>query len=204
MCFDEGVMRLLITILLAALVTACAPSQRIEIVPRIGEYRPVQENTIHQYSVRLANNMTTALQSIAPGAKVAVGTFLPPQSLTLKQMTPQQHQIALQLQESFITLYNQMGFSVVEYRTRNSIALRDGGDVMLSREVGQLAARHGIDFFVTGTMTPQQDAYVVNVRMINISNNEVVAAATDYLPNNVLTSADKVHMQNGHIERRAY
>lgn len=119
-------------------------------------------------------------------------------------MTPQQHQIALQLQESFITLYNQMGFSVVEYRTRNSIALRDGGDVMLSREVGQLAARHGIDFFVTGTMTPQQDAYVVNVRMINISNNEVVAAATDYLPNNVLTSADKVHMQNGHIERRAY
>lgn len=197
-------MRTLLFIFACALLQACAPSQRIEVVPRVGEYHPVQQNSIHQHSVRIANSMTTSLRSLPYGAKVAVGTFLPPKTLKADSVPWQQQDIALQLQESFITIYTQMGFTVVEYRTRNHIALEPNADVMLSRDVEQLAKRQEIDFYVAGTLTEQEDAYVVNVRMIDSNNNEVVAAATDYLPNTILMHADKVRITNGHLQRRAY
>ncbi|MEO2282185.1 FlgO family outer membrane protein [Pseudoalteromonas pernae] len=197
-------MRIISILMGCALLQACAPSQRIEVVPRVAESHPVQQNSIHQHSVRLANSMASSLRSIPYGAKVAVGTFLPPKTLKAESVPWQQQDIALQLQESLMTIYTQMGFTVVEYRTRNHIALEPHADVMLSRDVAQLAQRQEIDFYVTGTLTEQEDAYVVNVRMIDSDNNQVVAAATDYLPNTILMHADKVRMTNGHLQRRAY
>ncbi|MFY8272946.1 FlgO family outer membrane protein [Pseudoalteromonas sp. SSDWG2] len=197
-------MRVILILLVGALLQACAPSQRIEIVPRVTEVHPVQQNTIHQHSIRLANTMAESLRSVAPGAKVAVGTFLPPKTLQPDSVPWQQQDIALQLQESFITIYSQMGFAVVEYRTRDHIALQNHADVMLSRNIDVLANRQEIDFYVTGTLSEQEDAYVVNVRMIDSRNNQVVAAATDYLPNTILTRADKVRLNNGQLQRRAY
>lgn len=195
-------MRLLLIACAVMFALGCAqkPPEPLTTVPLADK----TDYQIHQHSIALANQLTTTDARIPGNAKIAVGTFLPPAALAGAPISKAQQHIGSQLQESFITILTQLGFTVIEYRTRNAIKVSEQGDLMLSKELEQLSRGHDITYFLTGTLGESDDGYIANVRLINTLNHQVFAAATDTLPKNLFESADKVYVKDGFIERRAY
>jgi TolB-like protein len=75
---------------------------------------------------------------------------------------------------------------------------------MLSRQVEELNQSISADYFLTGTYTKQENSTMVNIRLIQIPDNIVIAAATDYVPNDAMWTKTKVGQQNNRIYRNAY
>jgi TolB-like protein len=116
----------------------------------------------------------------------------------------EQSHIGLQIQESFITLGAQAGLKIIEYKTMSSIKLQQGFDVMLSRDIQNLHEKINAQYFLTGTYSEQDNSLVVNARLIELSSQNVVAAATDYIPTLSLRSKQKVIMKKNMLYRQTF
>jgi TolB-like protein len=112
--------------------------------------------------------------------------------------------LGLQIQESLMTFATQAGLKVIEYKTMPNIKISDQADKMLSRQVNELNPRIAADYFLTGTYTLQETNTIVNIRLIQVPENIVLAAATDYVPNDAMWSASKISMKHNQIYRNAY
>jgi TolB-like protein len=134
---------------------------------------------------------------------VAVGTILPT-TLSSGESLPSHSTLGLQIQESLITFATQAGLKVIEYKTMPNIKISEKADKMLSRRIDELDPTISADYFLTGTYTLQENSTIVNIRLIQVPENIVLAAATDYLPNDVMWSASKVTLKNNQIYRNGY
>jgi len=212
-------MRILITLFSLSLITACSthsgdfsgdPSDELfeitegsESVTVQSQIASVSEKTIHQHVTRLANSLFSSAKNINLDQSVAVGTFLPVSLISDESMLEQRH-IGLQIQESFITLGSQAGLKIIEYKTMSSIKIQKGTDVMLSRNTQNLHSGINAQYFLTGTYSEQDDGLVVNARLIELSSQNVVAAATDYIPTVTLKSKENITMKNNLLYRNTY
>jgi TolB-like protein len=112
--------------------------------------------------------------------------------------------LGLQIQESLMTFATQAGLKVIEYKTMPNIKISEQSDKMLSRQVNELSPTISADYFLTGTYTLQENNTMVNIRLIQVPENIVLAAATDYVPNDVMWSNSKISMKHNQIYRSAY
>ena len=78
------------------------------------------------------------------------------------------------------------------------------GDAMLSRDINELNNNISADYFLTGTYTTQENSTIVNIRLIQVPENIVLAAATDYVPNDTMWSKSKISLKNNQIYRNEY
>jgi TolB-like protein len=134
---------------------------------------------------------------------IAVGTILP-SSLKSGNNLPANPEFGLQVQESLLTLATQAGLNVVEYKTRGTIKIGNQYDAMLSRDIDSLNTQIKADYFLTGTYTVMEQSTMVNLRLIEVPSNKVIAAATDYIPADAMWSATKVTLKDEHIYRGTY
>jgi hypothetical protein len=98
----------------------------------------------------------------------------------------------------------QMGYHTVEYRLANNLHLSHNADSALTRNLEQLRERQNIDLIITGTVTRQQHAYIVNARMVNISNKQVLSAGSTEIPINVMWGNEKIQQRDGSLYRSEY
>ena len=136
--------------------------------------------------------------------RIAIGTFLPVERLEKDLNDVSELQLGLQVQESLQSLLVQLGFQVVEFKLTNDIYLRNDQDKVLSRSLQDLESAHQVEYYVSGTLLRQEDAYVVNAKVINVKSKQVLAAATEYIPDNALWSSTKVKMKRDKLYRVAY
>ena len=85
-----------------------------------------------------------------------------------------------------------------------NIDLSASADSVLSRNTGNLKQRQIIDFVITGTLTRQEHAYIVNARMVNMQTNQVVSAGSTEIPINVMWSNEKIQQRGDFIYRSEY
>jgi hypothetical protein len=206
-------MRIIIIIISFSFITACSnltgdffkTKDHIEAkIPAQQVINSTSENLIHNHITRLANTLFSSAKNINISQSVAVGTFLPVtlrseqsgnERIKLEKSKLEKIHIGLQIQESFITLGTQAGLKIIEYKTMSSIKLQQGSDVMLSRDIKNLHKKINAQYFLTGTYSEQENSIVVNARLIELSSQNVVAAATDYIPTVSLRSKQDL-MQN--------
>ncbi len=155
---------------------------------------------IHQHVIRLGNKLFSTSKKIQLNEPVAVGTFLPIKQLSGKNL-PDENVFGHKIQESFITIGMQAGLNIIEFKTMPSIKLQNGYDIMLSRDTKDLNNKINAKYFLTGTYTEEVDHLIVNARIIELETQKVVAAATDYIPRNMMMSQQKITMNNGMIHR---
>ena len=155
---------------------------------------------LHYYVEQLARQLFNTAGDIDSAKSVAVGTILP-SSLDNGKSLPSELDIGRQIQESLLTLSTQAGLKVVEFKTMQNIKLSDGQDAMLSRELQYLSQQVANGYFLTGTYTASEDNLIVNLRLIDVSNHQVIAAATDYVPIDILWEKSKVSLKNNQIIR---
>jgi len=158
---------------------------------------------VHQNVTRLANKLFSSATNIHLSQTVAIGTFLPIH-LTNEPNLAEQNYIGLQIQESFITLAAQAGLNVVEFKTASAIKITANADVMLSRDVKDLQSNVDAQYFLTGTYSEHDNKLIVNARIIELSNQRVIAAATDYIAKPSLNNKQKITMKNNMLYRKAF
>jgi TolB-like protein len=160
-------------------------------------------DSLHKHVEKLARQLLSTSQFIDTNNTVAVGTILPTM-VSSGEPLPSHTALGLQIQESLMTFATQAGLKVLEYKTMPNIKISEQGDKMLSRQVDDLNPSIAADYFLTGTYTPQETSTMVNIRLIQVPENIVLAAATDYVPNDVMWSQSKVRLINNQIFRNAY
>ncbi len=195
-------MRLIYVACCFLFLTACDSTPNIPI--SAGQTKNISkqsERSVHSYSKELVVSMLNTMQPLNNETAVAIGTFLPSDSLTNQPLNSQAFGLANQLQESMQTLFSQVGANVVEFRTSQEIGIEPQQDVLLSRDIDKLSSRMEIDYFLTGTITEQQNGFMVNSKMIDFNSNRLVSAATLLIPRNSMWQDEKVIQRNGYIYR---
>jgi TolB-like protein len=82
--------------------------------------------------------------------------------------------------EQISTRLSQGNLSMVEMKLRTSVYLKRGqGELMLTREIGQVAQQHNAQAIVVGSYAETSDMVFVNVKVIQ-PNTNLVLAAHDY------------------------
>ncbi|NRD71810.1 hypothetical protein HQQ94_00775 [Shewanella sp. VB17] len=161
-----------------------------------------EQMLIHKNVTNLANNLFFSAKNIRLAQSVAVGTFLPI-NLTNNSSLAEQNFIGLQIQESFITLATQAGLSVVEFKTSSTIKITPHADVMLSRNIEDLPSDINAQYFLTGTYSEHNNKLMVNARIIELENQRVIAAVTDYITIPSLYNKQKITIKDNMIYRKA-
>lgn len=89
------------------------------------------------------------------------------------------------ISEQITTRFSQAGYSMIEMKFRDSVYLkRNEGELMLTREISQLAKAHNANAVIVGTYAEASLTVFINLKVIDPATN-VVMAATDYaLPMN--------------------
>jgi TolB-like protein len=164
----------------------------------------MSKHDLHSYIGALAAQLGDMTIPVKATERIAVTSFLMTHAIERQTATGQGRGMSQQLQESLMTYFTQMGYQTTEYRLEDAIVLHDSADSVLTRDVDKLRNRQNIDYVITGTMTEQQHAYLVNARLTSLVDGLVMSAATIEIPKNVMWTTEKVQMREGVIYRTDY
>ncbi|MGQ8364018.1 FlgO family outer membrane protein [Glaciecola sp. 1036] len=190
----------ILCVLVLLSLTACdsLPMSRKE--SHVVEQKVVLGNTelyTHELAMELFAQMTPDRQF-----RYAVAGFVPVTSLK----TNLDHQGPLmllghQLEQGLTTEAVRLGFIAQDFKAANSLILSEYSDRALSRDLAHLRNSQNIDFYITGTITEQESGAIVNARIINVRNKDVIAAATKYFPAELFWQREQVTTRNGMLYR---
>lgn len=80
------------------------------------------------------------------------------------------------ISEQISTRMAQGGLKMLEMKLRNSVYLKRGqGEMMLTREIGEVAQNHNAQAVVVGSYAETSDAVFINVKVVQPQNNFVLA-----------------------------
>lgn len=199
-----AIMRLLFYSVFLVLVGCSLTEEPQKTPPRETPKSPMAPYTVHQYVADLSSQLSRIQGPYKGNARIAVTSFYMANGLGTDLAEDQGSGLSQQIQESLLTQFTQLGFHTIEYRLENTLNLQQSADSVLSRDVNTLRQRQNIDFVITGTLTRQQHAYIVNARLVNTKDLRIVSAASTEIPINVMWGAEKVQQRDGQLYRSEY
>ena len=146
---------------------------------------------VEYHTYILANELFADLRP-SRQARYAVAGFVPVDTLMM---------LGHQLEQGMITEATKRGFTTQEFKLSNDIIVNDESDRVLTRNIDQLSDIERVDIYITGTLVYQQSGAVVNARIINVRNKDVVAAATRFFPAEIFWEEERVTSRNGRLYR---
>lgn len=154
----------------------CASKKPVPQPMALHVYKPKPSVDVIGTSYQAVDTLIGQLKiSLAENTPIIVATLV-----TINQLehsSPFGRLVAEQMANRF-TLH---GYQVIEVKTRNQLYLKlHQGELILSREVRDLAQRHKVRVIVSGTYTEIPDRVFVNLKVINLDEN-LVLAAHDYM-----------------------
>jgi len=186
----------------AGFLSGCSSSQntndqlsqsQLATVPALGN--------VEYHTYLLANELFADVRP-ARQSRYAVVGFVPVDSM--KYNADHQHPLMLlghQLEQGLITEATKRGYSTQEFKLSNDIIVNDTSDRILTRDIDQLSNIERVDFYITGTMVYQQSGAMVNARIVNARNKNVVAAATRFFPAELFWEEEQVTTRGGMLYR---
>jgi len=80
------------------------------------------------------------------------------------------------ISEQISTRLSQGGLKMVEMKLRNNVYLkRNQGELMLTREIGEVAQNHNAQAVVVGSYAETSDMVFINIKVVQPQNNFVIA-----------------------------
>lgn len=149
----------------------------------------------------LANELFAGLTPTRQ-ARYAVVGFVPVDTMQYNKYD--QHPLMLlghQLEQGMMTEATKRGFTAQEFKLSNDILVHEESDRILTRNIDQLSDIERVDFYITGTLVYQQSGAIVNARIVNARNKDVVAAATRFFPGELFWEEERVTSRNGRLYR---
>lgn len=194
--------RVATVVVVTAALTACATAPEEQSLVQQGDALPVPPlGNVEYHTYVLANELFASLR---PGrqARYAVAGFVPVDSMDYNDKD--QNPLMLlghQLEQGLITEATKRGFTAQEFKLTNDIIMGEHSDRVLSRDIEQLSDIERVDYYITGTLVPQEAGAIVNARIINARTKDVIAAATRFFPAELFWSREQVTSRNGRLYR---
>jgi len=166
--------------------------------------KPVQTPSLGNaelYTFKLAQELFSNMQADRQ-YRYAVAGFVP--VTTMQTNLNEQGPLMLlghQLEQGLITEAVRRGYVAQDFKATNAIIMTNSYDRALSRDLSHLSELQNVDYYITGTITPQQNGAMVNARVINVRNKDVVAAATGFFPADLFWQKEQVTVRNGQLYR---
>ncbi|WP_110427485.1 FlgO family outer membrane protein [Glaciecola sp. KUL10] len=134
--------------------------------------------------------------------RYAVAGFVPVDSL----QRDHQHQGPLmhlghQLEQGLTSEAVKRGFIAQDFKVANGIIIDDLSDRVFTRNVENLTSVQAIDFYISGTITQQSTGAMVNARVIDARTRDIIAAATQFFPDDLFWPGERVSTRNGRLYR---
>ena len=193
--------RLLLASLLVCFATACSqtPDGSTDLVRASSASTALGNIELHTF--QLANELFANISTNSQSRYAVVG-FVPVD--TMEYSEKMQHPLMLlghQLEQGMITEASRRGMITREFKLSSDIMINERSDRILSRDIDKLSGLGNIDFFITGTLVYQQEGAIVNARVVNARNKDVVAAATRFFPAELFWQREQITNRNGMIYR---
>lgn len=157
------------------LADAGAEPQLYHAAPIFHQSRKSLSDYVAQLAFKLAGNQQ--LQ----GVKVGVASFV-----LFDSQLEQTSAIGNQLAEELSTVLPGYGAAVIEYKLTKHITVGPTGDLSLSRSTSKLRSPQGMDYVLTGTMTPTRRGLQITSRVVSTRDNVVISSASTLIPALVL------------------
>jgi TolB-like protein len=193
--------RLLLASLLVCSVTACSqiPDGNADLVRAANASTALGNIELHTF--QLANELFANISTNGQSRYAVVG-FVPVDTMVYSEKM--QHPLMLlghQLEQGMITEASRRGMITREFKLSSDIMINERSDRILSRDIDKLSSLDSIDFYITGTLVYQQEGAIVNARVVNARNKDVVAAATRFFPAELFWQREQITNRNGKIYR---
>lgn len=165
--------------LLASLAAAgCATDAARQPAPEI-TYAQAAQSELVATNYRAADALMAQFGGTTSGGPLLVATVVNidalEQSSTLGRM----------LSEQLSARFSQRGWQMIELKLRGSIYMRRGeGELILTREIGELARNHKAQAVIVGSYATGASAIYVNLKIVQPVSNAVLAAHDYVLPAN--------------------
>jgi len=164
-------------------------------------YRPM---FIQNHVDAMSDSLVAHSQKSFKIGRTAIGSITMIDTFKInKDLTHPLFMLGNQLQESLMTSLLQRGYQVVEYRRSKDIIIHNNYDKMLTRKLNKLNNTDEFNYFLTGTIKYQENGAAVNLRVIDLLNNEVVSATTKFIPLDVFWDYRQVSSINGMLYRNS-
>ncbi len=165
-------------------------------------YRPM---FIQNHVDSMSDSLVAHSQKNFKIGRTAIGSITLIDSFEInKDKTHPLFMLGNQLQESLMTSLLQRGYQVVEYRRSENLIIHNDHDQILTRELEKLNDTGALNYFLTGTVKYQENGAAVNLRVIDLLNNEVISATTKLIPLDVFWDKRQVRNINGMLYRNSY
>lgn len=194
---------LLAGVIAAILLTGCASEPATQDVAQADALPVPPLGNVEYHTYVLANELFANLRP-ARQARYAVTGFVPVD--TMRYSRNYQHPLMMlghQLEQGMITEATKRGYTTQEFKLTNDIIISEDSDRVLSRDIEQLSDIERVDYYITGTLVMQQAGAVVNARVINARNKDIVAAATKFFPAELFWEEEQVTDRQGRLYRTA-
>ena len=189
--------RAIFALCLGVVVSGCISPQR----PAIASIEASSDlGNVELYTFELANELFEGIRPVRQ-ATYAVSGFVAADSLKpVEQQHPLMH-LGQQLQQGMLTEASKRGFRTFELALAKNVLMGEHYDKMLTRDVEQLNDVVAIDYVITGTLLVQEGGAIVNARLINVRNNQIISAATRYFPGELFWQHEQVTTRDGRLYR---
>ncbi len=166
---------LFVPVVVAFLLTGCMETLFGPPPAAMPVYTPPPATDITASNYAAADALMEQLRPTVPGATpLVVATVVNINSL--EDSSP----LGRLMTEQVSGRLTQGGYKVVEVKLRNQLFMkRNEGELMLTRELRDIAKRHSASIVITGTYTDSGKRVFVNLKAIRLDDN-VIVAAVDY------------------------
>ncbi|WP_111977300.1 FlgO family outer membrane protein [Algibacillus agarilyticus] len=147
---------------------------------------------ISDYVESLAIKLVKNMRYVTDKTPIAVASFVPVDS-NLEET----NLLGLHLAENFMHEAQQLGLSVIDYKSTGTIRVTETGDFSLSRDIDELRQWHPIEYVLTGTFTLNDRGIEVHARVVGIESRAVVASAQGFIPHSATQQLKQYNKKDG-------
>ena len=152
-------------------------------------FKPLKHHkTLVNYVEQMALDLVDTLEYDAEAdtqVNIAVSTLV-----NLDSSLNKSNQLGNQISETLIHQLQKFGYSVVDFKTTNTIDVNRRGDFVFSRNIKKLSEEHMASHVLAGTLIYRQNGVVINIRVINVNTKQIVASSRELIPHYVLSKED--------------
>lgn len=149
---------------------------------------------------QLASQLSQSNQSHY-GSNIGITRWVMAETLKQPQTGDSLNELSHQLSESIYAHLKERNLSLVEFRAQSYISVADEGATLLSRDAERLEQHPEIDWVLVGTLARKDAGTMVNLRIVDRRNQEVLAAANRYVPKHLYWPNKQTELVNGRLQR---
>lgn len=151
-------------------------------------------------AAQLAKQLDTHLVKY-PQSELGITRWVLAESLQQPEQGDSLYDLSHQLSEGLYAHLKERNVPLIEFRSQHYVSLSQTGALALSRNADNLNDEPNLDWILVGTLSRKDGGAMVNLRVVDRRNQQVLAAANRYVPKHLYWPNKQAELVNGRLQR---